>query len=71
MKALKKLWVKQDQMKRNLKERMQQSLFNERGQGMVEYGLILALIAIVVIVMLTSIGQSLLAKFTSINDNLQ
>ncbi len=71
MKALMKLWVKQNHARKNLKERVQQVLHNERGQGMVEYGLILALVAIVVIVMLTNVGNSLLAKFTDINNNLQ
>ncbi len=39
---------------------------DEKGQGMVEYGLILALIAVVVIVAVTGIGTSLLAKFNEI-----
>lgn len=43
---------------------------DERGQGMVEYGLILALIAIVVIGAVTGIGNQLLAKFNEILTNL-
>lgn len=39
---------------------------DEEGQGMAEYGLILALIAVVVIVALTSIGTGLKAKFETI-----
>lgn len=70
MKSLKSLWVKQDDMKRRVKERFQQVLHNEKGQGMVEYGLIMALISVVVIVMLTGIGENLLARFTEVNDNL-
>jgi len=46
-------------------------LRDEKGQGMVEYGLILALIAIVVIAAVTGIGQELLSKFTEIGDTLQ
>jgi len=43
---------------------------DERGQGMVEYGLILALIAIVVIGAVTGIGNQLLVKFNEILTNL-
>ncbi|MDD3893285.1 MAG: Flp family type IVb pilin [Bacteroidales bacterium] len=42
----------------------------ETGQGMVEYGLILALIAVVVIAALTGIGTKINAKFTEIEGNL-
>ncbi|MDD4583789.1 MAG: Flp family type IVb pilin [Eubacteriales bacterium] len=42
----------------------------ESGQGMVEYGLIIALISIVVIGMLTGIGTKLLAHFTTIEGAL-
>lgn len=37
---------------------------NEKGQGMVEYGLILAVIAAVVIASFTSIGSNLATKLT-------
>jgi pilus assembly protein Flp/PilA len=43
---------------------------NEEGQGMAEYGLILALIAIVVIAALTLIGGNLTGKFNEIAGNL-
>ncbi|MGI6488866.1 MAG: Flp family type IVb pilin [Syntrophomonadaceae bacterium] len=43
----------------------------EEGQGMAEYGLILALIAVVVIGALTGIGQKLLTKFTEVDTALQ
>jgi pilus assembly protein Flp/PilA len=43
---------------------------NEEGQGMAEYGLILALIAIVVIAALTLIGGNLTEKFNEIAGNL-
>ena len=43
----------------------------ESGQGMVEYGLILALIAVVVIGVLSGIGTNLTSKFKKIGDELQ
>ncbi len=39
---------------------------NEKGQGMVEYGLILALIAVVVIGVMTTMGTNLQAMFTNV-----
>lgn len=44
---------------------------NEEGQGLVEYALILALIAIVVIVAVKAIGTSANDKFEQINNALQ
>ena len=41
-------------------------LKNEKGQGMVEYGLILALIAVVVIGVMTTMGTNLQAMFTNV-----
>ncbi len=38
----------------------------QRGQGMVEYGLILALVAVVVIVVLSQLGTAIQGKFTQI-----
>lgn len=66
-----KLWIKQSEMKRKLKEKVSQALQSEDGQGMVEYGLILALVAVVVIVALTGIGTNIKAKFENIQQNLQ
>lgn len=43
---------------------------DEEGQGMVEYGLIIALIAIVVIVALTLLGPKIRDIFTKVNDEL-
>ena len=43
---------------------------NESGQGMVEYGLIIALIAIVVIAVLPSIGTRLKGMFTKVDNAL-
>lgn len=42
----------------------------ESGQGMVEYGLILALIAIVVIAALRIIGERVNNTFDAVGDNL-
>ncbi|MEN6391830.1 MAG: Flp family type IVb pilin [Syntrophomonas sp.] len=43
----------------------------EEGQGMAEYGLILALIAIVVMGSLTLMQEGLTAKFTAIGNALK
>ena len=43
---------------------------DESGQGMAEYGLIIALIAVVVIAALTVMGQRILGKFNDVNDAL-
>jgi pilus assembly protein Flp/PilA len=45
-------------------------LREEKGQAMTEYGLILALIAIVVIAVLTTMGTSISDKFQEIVNNL-
>ena len=45
-------------------------LGNQKGQGMVEYGLILALIAVVVIGVMTTMGTDLKAMFTSVSGSL-
>jgi len=42
----------------------------EEGQGMAEYGLILALIAVVVIGALTAVGTKLNTHFQTISTNL-
>jgi len=42
----------------------------EKGQGLVEYALIIVLIAIVVIAGLTVLGPQINAVFTSISDTL-
>ena len=46
------------------------ALRNEKGQGMVEYGLILSLIAVVVIVTMTTMGTSLDGILTRVNGSL-
>ncbi|GAA0480501.1 hypothetical protein GCM10008986_01300 [Salinibacillus aidingensis] len=45
---------------------MQRLVKEEKGQGMTEYGLILGLIALVVVVALVTLGDELKAKFDSI-----
>ena len=42
----------------------------EEGQGLVEYGLIIALIAVVCIAALTALGLNIVAKFGQINTAL-
>ncbi|WP_206458563.1 Flp family type IVb pilin [Anaerovorax sp. IOR16] len=42
----------------------------ESGQGMVEYGLIIALVAIIAVVTLSPLGTKIAATFTSISSNL-
>lgn len=49
---------------------MKQFLMNEEGQGMVEYGLIIALVAVVVIVGLTLLGGKANSLFGNISDKL-
>lgn len=46
-------------------------LKNERGQGMTEYGLIIALIAIVCIVAITFLGDQLKDKFEFIGKEIE
>lgn len=49
---------------------MKKFFMNEDGQGMVEYGLILGLIAIVVIAALTATGGSLKSLFNVSSDKI-
>ena len=51
-------------------EKLKQLVIEEQGQGMVEYGLILALIAIVVIVALTDIGENIKDVFEDLGGKL-
>lgn len=44
---------------------------NQKGQGMVEYGLILALISVVVIGVLTTMGGNLQSLFTNAASNIK
>jgi len=51
-------------------EKIHLFLKDDKGQGMVEYGLIIALIAIAVITVLTAMGGHLNNLFTRVNDSL-
>jgi pilus assembly protein Flp/PilA len=53
-----------------MKKMMNWMVKEESGQGMVEYGLIIVLVAIAAIVGLTGIGTQLQAKFTEIVGDL-
>jgi pilus assembly protein Flp/PilA len=47
------------------------SLRNQKGQGMVEYGLILALVAVVAITALTTIGTNLNTMLGKVAGNIK
>lgn len=49
---------------------MKNFLMNEDGQGMVEYGLIIALVSIAAVAILGTLGRSLTTKFTAANTEL-
>ena len=53
-----------------MKKMLNWFISEESGQGMVEYGLIIALIAIVVIAALTAVGNGVNAKFEEIEGQL-
>ena len=53
-----------------MKKMLNWFISEESGQGMVEYGLIIALIAIVVIAALTAVGEGVNGKFEAIKDEL-
>lgn len=59
-----------DRVNNALLERIAAYKSREEGQAMAEYGLILALIAVVCIVAVTGIGTSLNTKFTSVKTAL-
>ncbi|WP_371365452.1 hypothetical protein SRRS_02240 [Sporomusa rhizae] len=44
--------------------------FNEKGQGMVEYGLILALVAVGAMVAFGNLGDGIVAKLTQVTGQL-
>jgi pilus assembly protein Flp/PilA len=44
---------------------------SQKGQGLVEYGIILMLVALVVIIVLTTMGPIVGNMFSKVTDNLQ
>lgn len=58
-------------MLRKFKNKLLAVLRNENGQGMVEYALIIGLVAIVVIAVLVLLGPAISAKFQAIIDSLK
>ena len=46
------------------------NIADERGASMVEYGLLLALIAVIAIVAVKALGGSVSTKFSEVNSNL-
>ena len=53
-----------------MKTLMNRFVRDESGATAIEYGLIAALISVVIITVLTTIGQNLLARFTTVADGL-
>jgi pilus assembly protein Flp/PilA len=53
-----------------MKEKLFGLMKDEQGQAMTEYGLIIALVAVVVIAALTAMGDSVFTKFNAITTGL-
>lgn len=53
------------------KNRFMSVLKDKKGQGMVEYALIIGLVAVVVIAVLVLLGPAIAAKFQTIVNNLK
>ena len=49
---------------------MKRFFLNEEGQGMVEYGLIIALVAVVVIAAIALLGNGVKNTFTNVSNKL-
>jgi len=56
---------------KNRIQRLMRKLKQNRGQSLVEYALILALISVVAILVLKGIGTSVNSKLSNVNGNLQ
>ena len=52
-------------------QRLMRKFKQNRGQSLVEYALILALISVVAILVLRGIGTSVNTKLSNVNDNLK
>jgi len=50
---------------------MKRLFLNEEGQGMVEYGLIIALVAVVVIAAIALLGNGVKNTFTNVTNTLK
>lgn len=50
--------------------RLRLAIYSQKGQGMVEYGLILALVSVVAIAALTGIGTNIKLMFTNVAANI-
>jgi pilus assembly protein Flp/PilA len=50
----------------NLKNKVSSIFTNQKGQGMVEYALIIGLVAVIVIAVLVLLGPAIAAKFQEI-----
>ena len=54
-----------------MKKLLKRLFYEESGQGMVEYGLILALVAVAVIVALTALGGNLNTLFNNVAETVK
>ena len=55
---------------KNLVKRVEGFIVNEEGQGLVEYALIIALVAIVVLVAITLLGRKVSNTYTNVSGAL-
>ena len=62
--------MKNKEMKKEANIMLRKWFKDEEGQGMVEYGLIIGLIAVVVIVALVALGPKIRDMFDQVNDEL-
>ena len=57
-------------LQRTIAKMLKKWFKDEEGQGMVEYGLIIGLIAVVVIVALVALGPKIRDMFNDVNDQI-
>ena len=65
-----KLLVSAEILKNRTISSIKSMVGNESGATAIEYGLIAALISVVIITMVTNVGNSLVTKFTAVNAGL-